>query len=475
MGLSLVAAIGIACIPTSQASVSALGESQVIKDGELQPVMTQAEKLDAFTEEGKYKISNIYGDISYGLDMVGLIGKEIPETELQLLNGETLNTNTFEEKLYVIEVVASWCEYCQQSSKEYMSEIIGKNTDLEFVQIFAEGNTSEVNSFYEAIDKDPSNYKYIVPAADASNELVSKLNIQGFPTWIFVDSDGKISWIHSGLLDTDDFSVLRDAAYTGDKLYAMLNEDFDDSRAGVTVDDVYNALSSEAITAIQNVETEGSYMVFANLARKFTNFTATDINGEEFDLSELSGKKVMIDIEVADDSFTDVAKNEEKAAELAGVAKENDVATVQVWLAYYQEDNLITGADYRESHSYETPYDYTIDANEEQYLEEIYNIDIYNAPSQVYLNEDGVIVGVTTGEMSAERLQSAINLYYGETPVYDMLNEELLEASESSQMTTIKNVGIAVFVVIALMSGGFLVFELRKKEPVSEEEKKDNN
>lgn len=219
LGGSLCVALIAGCMNlTPKEIISEVGTATVVQNGEIQPIMTTSERTKAFNDDGLYKITNVYGDENYAADMAGLVGKAIPETELKLLNDEVLNTNDLKGKPFVLEVVANWCTYCKETSKEYMDSIVSKNTDLEFVQIFAEGNTGEVNTFYEEIGKDPKDVKYIVPANNESIDLVGKLNITGFPTWIFVDETGRISWVHSGYVKPEEFSTLRDAAYTGDKL-----------------------------------------------------------------------------------------------------------------------------------------------------------------------------------------------------------------------------------------------------------------
>ena len=434
-----------------------IGTAIVVKDGEIQPIMTMTEKINAFTDNGLYKIESIYGDVSYAADMAGLVGKTIPATSLKLLNGEYLDTSSFAGKAYVIEVVASWCEYCQETSKEYLGDIVAKHTDLEFVQIFAEGNTGDVNTFYEEISKNPEDMGYVVPADNTSIDFVNKLNLTGYPTWVFVDESGKISWVHSGYITGEEFSTLRNAAYTGTKIYDCLVEDFDDTRTGITVNNIGDALSVEALSAIAKIETEGQYMVYSNLNRKFNGFKAKDSNGNDIDLSTLAGEKIYLEINVADTSFTGTIENARNNAAIQELAEEKGITTVQVWLAYYTEGNAFTGDAFRKANGLEAVYDYVFDGEEENMIDTIYEFDIYSAPSQLYINEDGRVVGATIGEIDTDKFEEATKLYYGETPLYKQVAdgaEKTLNTASKEQDFEDKVVNIAfpVSLIITLVS-----------------------
>lgn len=482
-GGSLCVALVAGMLPNTNTHVPSLGEVITVKNGELQSVMSYSERLDAFTDAGLKKIQSVYGDASYGLDMVGVVGNTIPDTTLNLINGKTLNTADFKGKPYVIEVVASWCDYCKKTVKESLRDIVSKNTDLEVVQIFAEGNTADVHTLYEQAGVSVDEFKYIVPADDAAISFVGNLGITGFPMWIFVDADGRISWTHSGYAGLEDFSTLRDEAYTGDRIYNLMNEDFDLGRTAITPDTVYDTLTMEAIEGVNSVEAAGSYMLYSNLGRKFEGFKAKDIDGKEFDFASLEGKKVMIDIEVASDEFSEVKANAKVAEDLAKVAKENEIETIQVWLPSYEKDTLVVGKDYRKKTKIETPYGKTFDITEEQGIEEIYEFDIYSVPSQIYLNEDGRVVGTTSGTLTSSRMQSAIDLYYAEKPLYKQVTEEAIEKSNELMKEDgfpVKTATLIVSLITFVLSGiGFVLtksksnklkkFEEFKQTPVKEE------
>lgn len=471
LGGSLCVALIAGCMGgMPKEAINEVGTATVVQNGEIQPIMTTSERTTAFNDDGLYKITNVYGDVNYAADMAGLIGKSIPETELKLLNGEVLNTNDLKGKPFVLEVVANWCTYCKETSKEYMDGIVSKNNDLEFVQIFAEGNTGEVNTFYEEIGKDPKDVKYIVPATNEAIDLVGKLNITGFPTWIFIDETGRISWVHSGYVKPEEFSTLRDAAYTGDKLYDCLNEDFDDSRTGVSVNHIFDALSDEAISNIMEVEEDGQYMVYSNLNRSFKGFIAKNSKGEEVNTKDLLGKKIYLEINVADKSFTGTVENAKNNSKVQELAKEKGIETVQVWLAYYEDDKETTGADFRKANGLEDVYNYVFDGAEESLLNSIYEFDIYSAPSQLYINEDGRVVGATTGVIDEARFKASTDLYFGETPLYKQLSEDAetlnTSAKDVSKDTNVFGVATIVSGATALLSAGYLVVSklLNKKE-----------
>ena len=142
-------------------------------------------------------INDAYGSIEKAEDMAYIVGEEMPAFKLTSMTGEQLDFEDFKGKKLIIELVANWCGYCKNASKETIDGALEANPDYEFIQVFVEGNAEEVKEFYEEIDRADANLSNVVPASQDTIDIA----LTGFPTSVFVNEEGKIVWVHAGALD----------------------------------------------------------------------------------------------------------------------------------------------------------------------------------------------------------------------------------------------------------------------------------
>lgn len=146
-------------------------------------------------------IKEIYGSEERTADMSSIIGIDFPEFELTTMTGSQVKLSDYKGKNVVIEMVANWCGFCQEASKSHIDEALATNPDLEFLQLFIEGDEEEVKTFYETIGKPEADLSNVVSASKDTMALANAINLNGFPTAVFVNEEGKIAWIHAGIMD----------------------------------------------------------------------------------------------------------------------------------------------------------------------------------------------------------------------------------------------------------------------------------
>lgn len=146
-------------------------------------------------------IKEIYGSEERAADMSSIIGKDFPDFELTTMTGKQVKLSDYKGKRVVIEMVANWCSFCQEASKNYIDAALEANPDLEFLQLFIEGDEEEVKAFYETIGKPDSDLSNVIPASKDTMLIANEINLNGFPTAVFVNTEGKIVWLHAGIMD----------------------------------------------------------------------------------------------------------------------------------------------------------------------------------------------------------------------------------------------------------------------------------
>lgn len=139
-------------------------------------------------------------------DTLGSVGAEMPSIELQKYNSEeTINLADYKGKKVIFEVIADWCSYCQEMSKEYLDDIIEANPDITFIQYMQSGVKEEVEAFYETINKEPNENLIIVYTSEEMNSWLEQHSFDSYPSFYLFNEDGLLAGREVGLLSADSF------------------------------------------------------------------------------------------------------------------------------------------------------------------------------------------------------------------------------------------------------------------------------
>ncbi len=122
--------------------------------------------------------------------------KPAPIATLKRLSGEEIGFPSPDQKIIVV-FWATWCGPCKvelSRLNQLMAEGLIKSNQLLAVNIQESAET--VNGFLE---KNP--YQFLI-AIDESGLVAEKYNVQGTPTIVFLDENGKVDWMTTGLSPT---------------------------------------------------------------------------------------------------------------------------------------------------------------------------------------------------------------------------------------------------------------------------------
>lgn len=176
-------------------------------------------------------------------DEIKAIGDSLPQTKFSTYNGEVIDTP---EGPYVLEVLGSWCTYCQHLTQESLQDLLDKGYKV--YQYFAYGTKEDVDSFYETIDMEiPEGVVVLLDNAEMDTWL-DGYQYMSVPLTIPVDENGKVTLPHIGYMETQSYE---------DYLTFALNSGIADTKVGdVTLRDYVQqqVAIKEYIDSLEKIE-----------------------------------------------------------------------------------------------------------------------------------------------------------------------------------------------------------------------------
>ncbi|MGE0002785.1 MAG: TlpA family protein disulfide reductase [Fimbriimonadaceae bacterium] len=126
------------------------------------------------------------------------IGKTMPKFEMTALDGTKVNNETLKGKAYILDFWATWCGPCKKAAPT-MQELHAKYNESGLVVIGA--NTFERAEGPDNAKKYKAEHGYGYLFTYGNDDFAKSLNIQGIPTFFFVDKDGMVSDVIVGFTD----------------------------------------------------------------------------------------------------------------------------------------------------------------------------------------------------------------------------------------------------------------------------------
>lgn len=362
------------------------------------------ESVSLFDEAGTEKIVSFYNDEST-INNFTMIGTTLPNLVLERYNGDTVNPSEVKGKV-VVEYVANWCGYCQQQEKENIDnvvEVLNKN-GITFFQMFVEGDNEEVSTFMQEAEKDPSRNNPILGNEDLYN-YAKETGIPGFPCLVFYDETGKASWAHVGLTEGSEVEKILEVAFD-DPLY----NHFETETATRTIDDVKKDLGEEFVEKVKSLSDTVPMEYNAYMNMGFPIHVTGKINTLEV------GKTLDFDALSDTTAFVFLLATEDEEIKTTNAFY---IQTMNLWAQKNPNVDIVyllvalegTPRSYYESLS-EKPLGYVVDANGEDLPTDMYNIQLFDAPSLVfYSHKDEVLTGGYIGEISVDKFEEAYQLF----------------------------------------------------------------
>lgn len=182
--------------------------------------------IDLLPEETK---ADIYAkSLNLSDSEVSLIGSNLTEYQFTTYEGETVSFP--ETGPYIIEIVGSWCTYCQALTKDIISTKL--SDEIPVYQYFMYGTKNDIDAFYESVGLSRPNEIIALLSNENFEKFMEEKEFYSVPLSIVVDESGKIALSHLGYMDAASYKNFVEYAKTA-KLYDVKVNDSDTLRTFV--------------------------------------------------------------------------------------------------------------------------------------------------------------------------------------------------------------------------------------------------
>jgi len=141
-------------------------------------------------------------------------GKEAPDFTLTDINGKTHKLSAYRGKNVIIIFWATWCPPCEMEVPHLkeLRETFSKDKlailSMSYISSYPPNTAKMIKDF--AVEK---KLNYTVFAVESGNAGYPYDNVNGIPTCFFIDSEGKIKVVTSGLMPLNDLKAILEAQW----------------------------------------------------------------------------------------------------------------------------------------------------------------------------------------------------------------------------------------------------------------------
>lgn len=121
----------------------------------------------------------------------------LQEFELYLESGEKISSKKLIGKPLVINIWTSWCGYCDVEMPYFNELYLEEKDNVTFVMINATGDRDSKEKAKKYVNEKGYSFEIYY---DLNLEAISALGIYSYPTTIFVDSNGYIDSVNTGII-----------------------------------------------------------------------------------------------------------------------------------------------------------------------------------------------------------------------------------------------------------------------------------
>ena len=393
----------------------------------VEPISTGGYQTGAFNETGNEILQEIYQSIDQVPYSTVSVGKEIPDISAKQYKGGDVNLASYKGKNVLIELVSYWCAHCQLERREYLPEVLKNNPDIEYIEVFVNGsekdetndNTDTIAKFYEDAKVKIGNEMILETNSAIVDYAQNDIKIQYFPSFLFFDESGKMSWFYEGDLTNDLFSKIRKYAYDdGPRLYDNLTEGLSNAwEYKRTWEDVRADLTGDARKMIEQVndnDPDAITACYSNVAQRIVpDEPVVSSNNKTFDMAVLSGITV----------YAFFSEHDENILKEIDALKKFDSENEEFHpVIVILEDAELPVDEYIKKKGVE--FDGVI-FSAVNIPKPLYHLYLFGIPTLFMVDEaNKVVLGSASGDITADRLALAKEAFTGENKVISSLQNK---------------------------------------------------
>ena len=122
-------------------------------------------------------------------------GAQAPDFSYKTINGKDVSLKTFEGKYVVLDFWGIWCKWCVKGIPEMKKYYNQYKEKMEIVSI---DHGDEMDKLMPFIQENDMNWTHIMNDAKGNTDLCKLYQVQGFPTKVLIDPQGKIVEVYVG-------------------------------------------------------------------------------------------------------------------------------------------------------------------------------------------------------------------------------------------------------------------------------------
>ena len=202
------------------------------------------------------------------------LGKDLPDYDLDTINGDVVKLSDYKNSKLVIEVVSTYCSHCKEQALNNNPYIVSNHSDVTFITYFVNGDIDSVSAFYKEIGVEHNNPNELITIKNEKlNDYMSQnYSFNATPTYYFFNK-GKMTWCNVGTIDKEDFESLYEFAFNTKFDTKDLTTDdgtsiFDYIRS---IDDVKNDIDEDKYNKLVSLDNDEktTYLTLKHIGQTF--------------------------------------------------------------------------------------------------------------------------------------------------------------------------------------------------------------
>ncbi len=202
------------------------------------------------------------------------LGKDLPDYDLDTINGDVVKLSDYNNSKLVIEVVSTYCSHCKEQALNNNPYIVSNHSDVTFITYFVNGDIDSVSAFYKEIGVEHNNPNELITIKNEKlNDYMSQnYSFNATPTYYFFNK-GKMTWCNVGTIDKEDFESLYEFAFNTKFDTKDLTTDdgtsiFDYIRS---IDDVKNDIDEDKYNKLVSLDNDEktTYLTLKHIGQTF--------------------------------------------------------------------------------------------------------------------------------------------------------------------------------------------------------------